>query len=234
MPEQHTRKVLQDFSASLPADDGTDAANVGRGFLGTRAEPIIERDQPMAWQSAAFDLSRSDFVTGAAPSTVNPALWRQAGFNAQHGLYEVCEGIWQVRGFDISTVTFIAGDTGWIIIDPLTTAETARAAFALVTEHLGQRPVKAVIYTHSHVDHYGGILGVISPEQATAGEIPIVAPEGFMAEAVSENIIAGPAMGRRAIYQFGILLPWDETGHVDTGLGKGGRHRIHRFGAAQH
>ena len=221
MPEQHTRKVLQDFSASLPDDDGTDAANVARGFLGTRAEPIIERDQPSAWQPAAFDLSRSDFVTGAAPSTVNPALWRQAGFNAQHGLYEICEGIWQVRGFDISTITFIAGDTGWIIIDPLTTAETARAAFALVTDHLGQRPVKAVIYTHSHVDHYGGILGVISPEQVASGEIPIVAPEGFMAEAVSENIIAGPAMGRRAVYQLGILLPWDEKGHVDTGLGKG-------------
>ena len=152
---------------------------------------------------------------------MNPSLWRQAGFNAQHGLYEVIDGFYQVRGFDTSTVTFIRGDEGWVVIDPLTTTETARAAFDLVTEQLGERPVTAIIYTHSHVDHFGGILGVIDQEHLDSGEVPIVAPEGFVREAVAENLLAGPAMGRRAMYQFGMLLEWSEHGHVDQGLGKG-------------
>jgi len=133
----------------------------------------------------------------------------------------VIDGFYQVRGFDTSTVTFIRGDEGWVVIDPLTTTETARAAFELVTEQLGERPVTAIIYTHSHIDHFGGILGVVSKERIDAGEVPIVAPEGFVKEAVSENLLAGPAMGRRAMYQFGMLLDWDEHGHVDQGLGKG-------------
>jgi len=216
-----TKKAIEDFAASLPLDNGVDAENVARGFIATRTDPIIPRSESSPQQNPVWDLSRSDFVNDPLPETVNPSLWRQAGFNAQHGLYEVCEGIWQVRGFDISTVTFIQGDTGWIVIDPLTTSETSRAAYELVTEHLGHREVVAVIYTHSHLDHYGGILGVVDQERIQAGEIPIVAPEGFMAEAVSENIIAGPAMIRRSIYQMGMFLQWGSTGHVDTGLGKG-------------
>ena len=167
----HTRADLEAFAASLPPDDGTDAANVGRGFIGTRSEPVIEKIQPNAWMPTSWDLSRSDFVEGPAPDTVNPALWRQAGFNAQHGLYEVCDGFYQVRGFDTSSATFIRGDEGWVVIDPLTTAETARAAYELVTEHLGARPVTAVIYTHSHLDHYGGILGMVDPARIEAGEV---------------------------------------------------------------
>ena len=217
----HTRADLEAFAASLPPDDGTDAANVGRGFIGTRSEPVIEKIQPNVWMPTSWDLSRSDFVEGPAPDTVNPALWRQAGFNAQHGLYEVCDGFYQVRGFDTSSATFIRGDEGWVVIDPLTTAETARAAYELVTEHLGARPVTAVIYTHSHLDHYGGILGMVDPARIEADEVPIVAPEGFLREAVAENVVAAPAMGRRATYQFGMLLPWSEYGHVDQGLGKG-------------
>ena len=217
----HTRADLEAFALSMPADDGSDAADVARGFIATRAEPVIEKIDPNPWLPISWDLSKSDFVHGPCPDTVNPSLWRQAGFNAQHGLYEVIDGFYQVRGFDTSTVTFIRGDEGWVVIDPLTTTETARAAFDLVTEQLGERPVTAVIYTHSHVDHFGGILGVVDEERLNSGEVPIVAPEGFVREAVAENLLAGPAMGRRAMYQFGMLLEWSEHGHVDQGLGKG-------------
>ena len=217
----HTRADLEAFAARMPADDGTDAADVARGFIATRAEPVIEKITPNAWLPVSWDLSKSDFVHGPCPDTVNPSLWRQAGFNAQHGLYEVIDGFYQVRGFDTSTVTFIRGDEGWVVIDPLTTTETARAAFELVTEHLGKRPVTAVIYTHSHLDHFGGILGVLDPAQVESGEVQIVAPEGFLREAVAENLLAGPAMGRRAMYQYGMTIEWGEHGHVDQGLGKG-------------
>jgi alkyl sulfatase BDS1-like metallo-beta-lactamase superfamily hydrolase len=217
----HTRADLEAFALSMPADDGSDAADVARGFIATRAEPVIEKIHPNPWLPISWDLSKSDFVNGPCPDTVNPSLWRQAGFNSQHGLYEVIDGFYQVRGFDTSTVTFIRGDKGWVVIDPLTTTETARAAFDLVTEQLGERPVTAVIYTHSHVDHFGGILGVIDQERLDSAEVPIVAPEGFVREAVAENLLAGPAMGRRAMYQFGMLLEWSEHGHVDQGLGKG-------------
>ena len=216
-----TRADMEAFAATLPPDDGTDAADVARGFIATRAEPVIEKITPNAWLPVTWDLSQSDFVHGPCPDTVNPSLWRQAGFNAQHGLYEVIDGFYQVRGFDTSTATFIRGDEGWVVIDPLTTTETARAAFELVTEHLGERPVTAVIYTHSHVDHFGGILGMVDPARIEAGEVPIVAPDGFLREAVAENLLAGPAMGRRAMYQYGLMLEWSEHGHVDQGLGKG-------------
>ena len=219
--EAQTRTDLDAFTASLPPDDGSDAANVARGFIATRVEPVIEKLVPNPWIPISWDLSKSDFVHGPCPDTVNPALWRQAGFNAQHGLYEICDGFYQVRGFDTSSVTFIRGDQGWVVIDPLTTRESAAAAYELVTEHLGERLVTAVIYTHSHLDHYGGILGVVDQERLDAGEVPIVAPEGFLHEAVAENVVAAPVMGRRAMYQFGMLLPWSEHHHVDQGLGKG-------------
>ncbi|MEC9000333.1 MAG: alkyl sulfatase dimerization domain-containing protein, partial [Actinomycetota bacterium] len=125
------------------------------------------------------------------------------------------------RGFHPSRARYIRGDVGCWVSDPVTTTVPARAAFELVTEHLGERPVTAVIYTHSHVDHFGGILGMVDPDRIEAGEVPIVAPEGFLREAVAENLLAGPAMGRRAMYQFGMLLDWSEYGHVDQGLGKG-------------
>ena len=218
---EYTKKKNTDFRKTLPMDDGTDASNVARGFIATRKNPIIEKQEPNAWQPISWDLSKSDFVKGQAPETVNPSLWRQAGLNAQHGLYEICEDFYQVRGFDTSNVTFIRGETGWVVIDPLTTAETAAAAYELVTEHLGFREISAVIYTPSHLDHYGGILGIIERSRIEKENIPIVAPEGFLHEAVAENVIAAPVMGRRATYQFGMLLPWNEKGHVDQGLGKG-------------
>ncbi|MFM8867287.1 MAG: alkyl/aryl-sulfatase [Ilumatobacteraceae bacterium] len=162
-----------------------------------------------------------DFLRGGddSPATVNPHLWRHATLNANHGLFEVAPKVWQVRGYDISNITFIEGNTGWLIIDPLTNPETASASFGLVAKYLGERPVKAVIYTHSHVDHFGGVAGVISEEDATSGRCMIIAPEGFMHETVGENVIAGPAMARRAAYQFGALLPPGPDAHVDAGLG---------------
>ena len=218
---KYTKSKNKDFAKSLPVDDGTDAANVARGFIATRENPVIEKHEPNAWQPISWDLSKSNFVKGESPETVNPSLWRQAGLNAQHGLYEICEDFYQVRGFDTSNATFIRGNTGWIVIDPLTTAETAAAAYELVTENLGFSEISAVIYTHSHLDHYGGILGMLERSRIEEENIPIVAPEGFLREAVAENVIAAPVMGRRATYQFGMLLPWSEQGHVDQGLGKG-------------
>jgi len=160
------------------------------------------------------------FLEGERPDTVSPSLWRQARLNAIHGLFELTPGVYQVRGFDISNVTFIEGERGYLVIDPLTSAEPAAAALKLLRAHRGDRPVTGVIYTHSHVDHYGGILGVL-PEGEARTEVPIVAPEGFLEAAISENVLLGNAMTRRATYMYGALLPPDARGHVDSGLGKG-------------
>ncbi len=156
---------------------------------------------------------------GPTPATVNPSLWRNAVLLAKAGLFKVKDGIWQVRGYDLSNMTVIRGATGWILVDPLTTVEAGKAALALVNQTLGPRPVTALIYTHSHADHFGGAPGVIDPADAASGKIRVLAPAGFMAEAISENVIAGPAMLRRAEYMFGILLPRGPAGHVSSGLG---------------
>ena len=160
------------------------------------------------------------FLKGERPDTVNPSLWRQARLNAIHGLFQVCDGIFQVRGFDISNITFIEGEDGFIVIDPLTSAEPAAAALKLMREHRGDKPVTGIIYTHSHVDHYGGVYGVLG-DGGSARDIPIIAPEGFLKAAISENVLLGNAMGRRATYMYGGLLPKTPQGHVDSGLGKG-------------
>jgi alkyl sulfatase BDS1-like metallo-beta-lactamase superfamily hydrolase len=202
---------------TLPFSDKQDFAFADRGFLGTRADPLIKRaDGGVAWNLSAYD-----FLKGQPPATVNPSLWRQAQLLSRHGLYQVSDRVWQVRGFDVSNVTFIQGDTGWVVVDPLTTAETARAAFELVTQKLGARPIKAVIYTHSHSDHFGGVRGVVDQKDVQAGKIAIVAPEGFMKEVVSENVLAGNAMSRRAQYQFGLLLPPGVEGQISSGIGQG-------------
>jgi len=216
----HTARRQQMFAARLPADDRADFERVRRGFIARHDGPIAQLREG-ALGSVSWDPDRWAFVDGDAPDTVNAALWRQAQLNGEHGLYEVVDGIWQVRGYDTSVVTFIRGDEGWIVVDPLTVTETAATAKALVDEHLGVRPVKAVLYTHSHVDHYGGILGIVSREEVLSGSCEVVAPEGFMHAAVAENVVAQCAMGRRATYQYGMTLPWDPQGHVDQGLGKG-------------
>ncbi|MGK2740312.1 alkyl/aryl-sulfatase [Tepidicaulis sp. LMO-SS28] len=199
----------------LPADTGQDFEDARRGFIATIPDAKVLH----AAGHAVWDMSPFAFTEGEAPDTVNPSLWRQAKLNAIHGLFEVTPGIYQVRNFDLSNITFIEGETGYIVIDPLISAEPAAAALKLMREHRGDKPVTAVIYTHSHVDHYGGIKGVISEEDIAKG-LTIIAPEGFLEAAVSENVLAGNAMGRRATYMYGALLPRGPKGHVDAGLGK--------------
>lgn len=163
-----------------------------------------------------WDMPSYSFIEGEAPDTVNPSLWRQATLNNIHGLFEVTEGIYQLRGFDLSNMSLIKGDTGWIVVDPLTTRETATAGMAFVRKHLGNAPVTAVIFTHSHIDHFGGVLGVLN----AAEDVEIVAPIGFMEEATSENVLAGNTMSRRSMYMYGSRLEHSARGHVDSGLGK--------------
>lgn len=210
-------RARRELDALIAADDRHDFEFAERGFIATRTDPVIPHDGG----GVTSDLRGYDFLAGPPAPTVNPSLWRQAQIITKHGLFKVMDGIYQVRGFDVSTVTFIDAGEGWIVVDPLTGVEQARAAFELVTEHLGARPVLAVIYSHSHTDHYGGVRGIVSPEDVASGKIPVIAPEGFLKEAVSENIIAGPAMLRRARFQFGGTLPRGPEGEVTSGLGPG-------------
>lgn len=207
-------------AANAPRRLGMDPADFDRASRGLVARHPTGRIEG-AW-GTAWDVHRYDFIEPGAPNpdTVNPSLWRQAQLNNIHGLFEVAPGIFQARGYDISNITFVEGEHGWIVIDPLTVEGCARDCLALANQHLGERPVTAVIYTHSHVDHFGGVLGVTSAESVAAGDCRIIAPEHFLREAISENVIAGFAMARRALYQFGPLLPAGPRGHVDCGLGK--------------
>ena len=197
--------------------DPQDLERVRRGFIAARTEPMIvdERGRKVV-DTGAYEFLRDN---RDAPDTVNPHLWRHATLNAHHGLFEVAKDVWQVRGYDISNITFIKGLTGWVVIDPLTADSTAKASLDLITQHVEQRPVTAVIYTHSHADHFGGVLGVTTKADVESGKCQIIAPVGFLQEAIAENVIAGPAMSRRATYQFGPLLPPGPQGHVDSGLG---------------
>lgn len=196
-------------------NDRQDYAFAERGFVGTRADAkILAADGRVVW-----DLTAYDFLKGPAPASVNPSLWRQSQLLAKSGLFQVTKGVWQVRGFDLANATFIAGKTGWIVIDPLTASETAKAALDLVNAKLGARPVVALIYTHSHVDHFGGARGMVAQADVDSGKVQVIAPQGFLEHAVSENIIAGPAMQRRASFQFGSLLPKGPEGLVNSGIG---------------
>lgn len=197
---------------TLTLDDAGDARDAGRGFLAALDSDIRNRNGDLIWAVNAYD-----FLAGEPPATVNPSLWRQSRLAAQHGLFEVMDGIYQVRGYDISVITFIRGDTGWIVVDPLFTEETAAAALGLVNATLGARPVSAVIYTHSHADHFGGARGVVKPGES----VRIFAPEGFAEAAVDENLLAGPHMTRRAGLMYGDHLARSATAHVGSGIGPG-------------
>ncbi len=227
-PQPSTRATLSAYAdSSTKLNSGPrwwndEYERVTRGLIATIESGRIDGPHGKVW-----DWSQYEFIgTNAAalaepgPDTVHPALWRQAQLNAVHGLFEVAPGLWQVRGYDISNVSFIAGKTGWIVVDPLTSEYTARAALQLINEQLGARPVVAVIYTHSHGDHFGGVLGVVSRAEVDAGSCRVIAPHGFLRETVAENVIGGVAMARRAMYQFGTLLPAGPRQHVDCGLGK--------------
>ena len=201
----------------LALDDPRDFEEARRGLIASAPDLVIAGPGG----KPVWDMPGYAFVEGAAPDSVNPSLWRQAKLNNINGLFKVGEGIYQLRGFDISNMTLIEGERGWIVVDPLTARETAARALAFAREHLGERPVSAIVYTHSHVDHFGGVLGVVSPEEVAARGIRIIAPAGFMEEATSENMLAGSTMGRRAAYMYGQHLAHAPRGHVDTGLGKG-------------
>ena len=216
-PSSFTVDINRNVSRVLPISDQQDFEDARRGFIATGKDVVvIDAGGAEVWNLPAYD-----FIQGDAPASVNPSLWRQASLNKINGLFKVTDRVFQVRGYDLSNMSIIEGDTGWIIVDPLTSQETAAAALALAQEHLGVKPIVAVIFTHSHIDHFGGVFGVISEEQYRAGEVRIIAPEGFMDEATSENIIAGIAMGRRAIYMYGRDLARSKRGHVGSGLGKG-------------
>ncbi|KPF61664.1 MBL fold metallo-hydrolase, partial [Porphyrobacter sp. AAP60] len=189
-----TRAAQAAAAANLPDEGTRDADFSMRGFLATRSEPVITG----AGGKPVWNLAAYAFVDGPAPATVHPSLWRHMRHLKHHGLYRVTDNVWQVRGFDLSNMTIVRGATGWIVIDPLTSVETAQAAMELVNATLGQRPVSAVIYSHSHADHFGGVRGVVDPTEVAAGRTQVIAPHGFMEEATSENVMAGGAMMRRA------------------------------------
>ena len=193
----------------LPFDDDTDFEDADRGFVGA-LEPGVVTDAAgrVVWDNDAYG-----FLADECPDTAHPSLWRQGQLVSRQGLFQVCDGIYQVRGLDLSNMTLVEGDTGVIVIDPLISAETAAAALALYRTHRGDRPVTAVIYTHAHVDHFGGVRGVLE------GDVPILAPDGFMESAVSENVYAGVAMSRRAVYMYGAALTKGPAGQIGCGLG---------------
>ncbi|WP_428339654.1 alkyl/aryl-sulfatase [Mycobacterium sp.] len=201
---------------SLPFDDTADFADADRGFIGALTPCVVTAaDGRVVWDNDAYA-----FLSGDVPPTVHPSLWRQCQLTAKQGLYEVVPGIYQVRGLDLSNISFVESDTGLIVIDPLVSTEVAAAARQLYRTHRGDRPVVAVIYTHSHVDHFGGVLGVTSQADVDAGRVAVLAPEGFTEHVVQENVYAGPAMTRRASYMYGTLLVRGPEGHVGCGLGQ--------------
>jgi alkyl sulfatase BDS1-like metallo-beta-lactamase superfamily hydrolase len=211
-----TKAILAEAAARLPMADTDDFDDAERGFIARAAQrQIIADDGHLVW-----DLDAYDFLAQPAPDTASASLWRQSQLLIKDGLFEVIPGIYQLRGFDISVMSVIEGESGIIVIDPLVCRETAAAAFALYREHRGERPVVAVIYTHSHIDHFGGVKGIVTQEDVDAGRTQIIAPEGFMEAAISENVYAGPTMARRAVYMYGAALPKAPDGQIGSGLGQ--------------
>jgi alkyl sulfatase BDS1-like metallo-beta-lactamase superfamily hydrolase len=214
-----TQAANQMVQQALPFNNKDDFANAQKGFIATPDVLTIKG----AKGNVIWDLEAYKTFIGLdkpAPDTVNPSLWRNAQLNMLNGLFEVTDGIYQVRGYDLSNITFVKTKTGWIVFDPLISPETAKAAYDLVSQHLGKRPIHAVIYSHSHVDHYGGVRGIVDEADVKSGKVQIIAPEGFTEHAVSENVIAGNAMGRRAVYMYGAVLPRNARGGVNGGLGQ--------------
>ena len=210
-----TAAVNQRYREMLDLDDPVDFEQASRGLIAKApTEPVKD-----GAGNVIFDPSDYDFIEGEAPATVNPSLWRQAKLNMDRGLYKVADGIHQLRGFDLANMSLIDGQTGWILVDPLTNTATSAQALAFAREHLGNKPVTAIIFTHSHVDHFGGALGIMSAEEAERNGVEIVAPVGFIEQATSENIVAGPAMFRRAEFAYATRLPRGPASHVSTGLG---------------
>lgn len=218
MPSKYTIELRKGLRATLPFDDKRDFEEVKKGFIAAPAyKQIMAEAGNVAWDMASYEwlLQEKEF------DSIHPSLQRQAVLNMAYGLYEVVPGkIYQVRGFDLANISFIKGDTGWIVFDPLTAKETAKAALDFINEKLGGRPVVAVVYSHSHADHYGGVRGVVDEANVKSGKVPVIAPVGFMEHAIAENMYAGNAMSRRLFFQYGVLLPRSPYGHVDQSIGK--------------
>ncbi|UAK71149.1 alkyl/aryl-sulfatase [Aeromonas enteropelogenes] len=217
---EFTIQANQNVLHTLPFNDKQDFEDARRGFIAKPDTLTIKDDKG----NVVWDLEQYKTYIGldkTAPDTVNPSLWRNAQLNMEYGLFKVTDKIYQIRGFDLSNITFIQGDKGWIVFDPLISPQTAKAALAFINKTLGERPLSAVVYSHSHVDHYGGAAGLFnSPDEVKKNGVQIIAPEGFTEHAVSENVIAGNAMARRAVYMYGALLPRNAQGGVNGGLGQ--------------
>lgn len=218
MPSASSAALQAQLRQSLPFEDERDFEESRRGFIAAPSyRQILGANQNVVWDMARYDF----LLEGAELDSIHPSLQRQALLNMNYGLYEVVpDFIYQVRGFDLANMTVIKGETGWILFDVLLTRETAAAALALVNAQLGERPVRAVVYSHSHIDHFGGVRGVVDEADVRAGAVSIIAPVGFMEEAIAENVYAGNAMSRRASYQYGNLLPSGPYGQVDSAIGK--------------
>lgn len=220
-PTASTGKANQRVLEQRPFANRDDFENARRGLLAQDPDLVIRQpggDEVWNMPEYAFIDSEGD----NAPASVNPSLWRQAALNNIHGLFRVTDGLYQLRGYDLANMSIIESDTGWILVDPLTAPETASKAFLFARQHLGEKPVRAILFTHSHIDHFGGVQGVLQHlTDEELGNLRIIAPAGFEEEATSENIIAGPAMSRRAMFMYGKQLERNERGHVGTGLGKG-------------
>ncbi len=217
-PSTYTVKHNRNILKTLPFSDNRDFEEAEKGLLVTADNLVVKHSVTGA---TLWDMPAYQFIEGDAPDSVNPSLWRQAKLNNVPGLYQVKDGIWQLRNFDLATLTIIEGKTGWILVDPNTSLETGQAAKAFLQQHLFKdKPITAVIFTHSHLDHFGGVAAFISDEEYESGKVTLVAPEGFVTEASSENIMLGNAMSRRAGFQYGSSLTPGPRGNVDLGLGK--------------
>jgi len=215
LPSKHTIKILEEARSRLPFSDTRDFEEEKKGFIAAPESWKIMADAGhVAWDMERYKF----FLDGKQFDSVHPSLQRQSTLNMNFGLYKVMDGVYQVRGFDLANISYIKSDNGWIVFDPLTTVETARAAQKLVDKHLGKFPVKAVIYSHSHGDHWGGVRGIVDEADVRSGKVQIIAPRDFMAHAISENVYAGNAMSRRLFYQYGLLLPASPYGHAGQGL----------------
>lgn len=217
-PSSFTIAKWEELKSTMPFDDKRDFEEAKKGFL---AEPSYRQIMADAG-TVAWNIGQYDFLLeeGKDFKSIHPSLQRMAVLNMNYGLFEVIPGIYQVRGYDLANISFIKGNTGWIVFDPLTSKETAKAALDFINEKLGARPVVAVVYSHSHGDHFGGVRGVVDEADVKSGKVKVIAPIGFMRHAVSENVYAGNAMTRRLFYQYGVLLPAGPNGHVDQSIGK--------------
>jgi alkyl sulfatase BDS1-like metallo-beta-lactamase superfamily hydrolase len=210
-----TKAANERVLESLPFSDKTDFENARRGLISESTGQITAADGRVVW-----DLDLWNFLDGDAPDTANPSLWRQGRLGSIAGVFEVTDGVYQVRGYDLSVTSFLRTDSGWVVVDPLLTREPMEAALQKVKDHVEDRPIVGVIYTHSHADHFGGVRAVVSDEDVAAGRVRIIAPVDFMEESVSENVMLGNTMSRRASYMYGNLVGWDPQGGLGAGLGQ--------------